>query len=460
MSEPWQRKSYYRHRVLIEVDRVLSPGGEDSLVCITAGQLEMLRNLTQYLHRRSTFVREHKSGFYYAPTEAEWDDIDALVADLEETLMGCDTITAALLDIAAQLSCLCLSSEHRPTYSPITGDIVDHFVDDGKARHDNPYPATTVVDGDRCAVAQLVWQGAWEWLTEIILPAVDASTDLLIPAVMVLIAAWVGPAVFIIPTGVLLAALWNLIEVWEDGEFTNTKNAFVSFREEIICALYHGLLIDAQTAASNAKEVIWSTSLATGDKICLTVLCGPWMIAAAKLAWAEPTAWATANVTANYCDVCEELETGVEFTWTWPPCPATHHTDGGVCYGAPLVLCFNGDIDDAHQQHVATAGTYNRITLECRFRSKFGAAWTVGWLSVERWDSGLETWVQIAALSLDTDQAAGNLNTVLDTFTQDPVVPGGLYRSVLEGADGQHDTEPYPLAVEYARVKYELIPPP
>lgn len=306
MGDEWRRKTYYRPRVLIDTSRILDPQFPDSLLCITGAQIEMLRNLTQYLHRRSTFASEYQDQYYLAPTNEEWDSLEAIVADLEDTLMGCDEITTALNSIAAQVACLCLRSNRQPSYTPATQGILDHFVDEGQARHDNPYPQTTVGDADRCAISQLVWQGAWEMLTELIQPAQDAASDVMLPMVMVLVASWVGPAVFNIPTGVALAVLWNAIEVVEAGSLTNVANTFWSIREELVCALYAGLNVDANTASQMAREVINEQSLAPLDKVCLGLLCSPWMCAAAKLAWNSSTAWALANVTAGYCDACPD----------------------------------------------------------------------------------------------------------------------------------------------------------
>jgi len=47
-----------------------------------------MRNLVQYANRQSTYVAEYEGGTYLTPDDADWDDIQAIVADLEETLMG------------------------------------------------------------------------------------------------------------------------------------------------------------------------------------------------------------------------------------------------------------------------------------------------------------------------------------------------------------------------------------
>lgn len=100
MAESWRVKHYYNPRVLINTEDVLECTYTDSLVCLTGAQLVMLRNLTQYLHRRSTFVSEYREPDYLAPTNDEWDALEGIVADLEVNLMGCP-------EILAKLQCIC-----------------------------------------------------------------------------------------------------------------------------------------------------------------------------------------------------------------------------------------------------------------------------------------------------------------------------------------------------------------
>lgn len=88
MSESERRRKYRYDRVLIETERILDPQFDDAVVYLTGAQIEMLRNMTQYLNRLDTYVSEQFLGYYLAPTVEEYDDILAIVADLEEELMG------------------------------------------------------------------------------------------------------------------------------------------------------------------------------------------------------------------------------------------------------------------------------------------------------------------------------------------------------------------------------------
>lgn len=88
MSESTRRRKYRYDRVLIESARILSPQFDDAVLYFTGAQIEMLRNVSQYLNRLETYVTEYASGYYLAPTVEDYESILEIVADLEETLMG------------------------------------------------------------------------------------------------------------------------------------------------------------------------------------------------------------------------------------------------------------------------------------------------------------------------------------------------------------------------------------
>ena len=139
MSEEWRRKTYYDKRVLIETERILDPQFDDSVLCLTGAQLELVRNLMQYLHRRSTFASSYEKGYYLAPTNAEWDELQAVVADLEETIMGCEEFTALLEQV---LACVCATAEgvQRDNYiGPGTQPAIDKYITDNGLQIEDDY---------------------------------------------------------------------------------------------------------------------------------------------------------------------------------------------------------------------------------------------------------------------------------------------------------------------------------
>lgn len=83
-----ERRGYRYDRVLIESDRILSPQFADAVVFLSGAQIEMLRNVTQYLRRLDTYVSSYHQDYYLTPDASDYDDILAMVSDLEEVLMG------------------------------------------------------------------------------------------------------------------------------------------------------------------------------------------------------------------------------------------------------------------------------------------------------------------------------------------------------------------------------------
>ena len=308
MSETWRRKPYYRPRVLIDVGRVLDPQFEDALLCITGEQLEMLRNLTQYLHRRSTFVAENHDGYYLVADNDDWDAIQAIVSDLEETLMGCEEFTALFEAMLAQLQCVCNKTSALLRYGPSTGPIIEGYLVDETLIPADTYGGTTPADASRCAIAQLTYWQAWELLTEVLQPAQETLMDVLVPTVIALLVSIVGTPVLGIPAGLLIATLMALSDAAVEGSLTSVQNAYRAYQDEIVCALYLGLDISYREAESQASDVIEGMEgLSPIDMILLQAMVAPWAISLASTAYTNATAWALANVEAGYCDDCDEV---------------------------------------------------------------------------------------------------------------------------------------------------------
>lgn len=87
MTDILRRKRYVENRVLIETARILNPQFKSTILYVSGAQLEVLRNLMEYLNRRTTFASEYFNRYYLSPTAEEWDSLLAIVADLEEKLM-------------------------------------------------------------------------------------------------------------------------------------------------------------------------------------------------------------------------------------------------------------------------------------------------------------------------------------------------------------------------------------
>ena len=83
--------TYYRYRedrVLLSWSQISRPTASACWIHLTGAQVEMLRNMTQYLNRPNTYVWEYEIDKYLTPNADNFDDIQAQVANLEEKLMG------------------------------------------------------------------------------------------------------------------------------------------------------------------------------------------------------------------------------------------------------------------------------------------------------------------------------------------------------------------------------------
>jgi len=448
MSEAWRNKTYYRPRVLISTNAVLSPQFGDSIVCITGAEQEMLRNLTQYLHRRSTFADSYGTDSYVTPSNAEWDSIQAIVADLEIKLMGCDDWTQLLTDILEQVTCCCEKPACRVAISPALTPIVDDYVDSGAMQPSDDYGGDTVVDAKRCAIAQLTFWQAWEFLTEVVQPTQDALSDILMPLAMTLLASMIGTPILGIPVGLFLGMVWSLIEVWESGSLQSVQNAYWSSKDELICAVWAGLAFDYRTAETRAVEVIADIDgLSPIDRVLLHTMFAPWAIALAEKAYENGTSWALANVSSGACDDCDWV---YERVYEFPPCPS-NWTGGFSCY-QNRYPGLNGD-EFAYSLDFTIPDIASNIDIEveCKYVSYFGPGWTVGYAVVEYQDAGM-AWNPLCGLTATTLKTAFAINTD-GNLCEDASLDRNVLRVNLHGQPGQHTSDPWPFMPLYVRVR-------
>lgn len=88
MTDPTRRRRYRYDRVVIEKARILDAQFDDAVMFFTGAQIELMRNMTEYLRRLETYCSDYHLGYYLTPTAEDYDSLMAIVANLEETLMG------------------------------------------------------------------------------------------------------------------------------------------------------------------------------------------------------------------------------------------------------------------------------------------------------------------------------------------------------------------------------------
>lgn len=87
-----ERTDYRYDELLIEAERILAPQFNMQGIWLSGAQVELLRNVTNILHNQRTFVDTFHDSYYVTATDADFDDIQAIVADLECKLMGDDNV--------------------------------------------------------------------------------------------------------------------------------------------------------------------------------------------------------------------------------------------------------------------------------------------------------------------------------------------------------------------------------
>lgn len=447
MGETWRKKTYYKPRVLISTERILDPQYEDGLLCITGAQLEMLRNLTQYLKRRSTFAEDYHTEYYLSPSTEDWDSIQAIVANLEETLMGCEELMQVFTDMLTAMQCVCDRTNAVPGLTPGTGPIVDVYVEDGSMVPGDVHAGDTVLEGVRCAVAQLVFWQSWGWLTEWIQPGQEVAAEVLMPAAMAAIALMVGAPLLAVPAAAIWWLCWRLAEVWVDGSLQDVQNELWANQEELICAVWAGLAVDARAAQTAAHAVIDNISgLSPIDIIVFKTMYDPWAIALAARAHDNGTDWALANVTPGACDDCDWWWVR---TWTFPPCPGD--LDGDMpCseYGRPS---FNAVPIAVSSEWVLPDILSNvDIHIEVEYKSCFNYGFTCGFIAVQ-YEDAEEDWHTLSNISCTTLEDAGTEN-YNESWGYDAVVPRNVLALDIHGMAGQGEEDPWPFMIRWIRV--------
>jgi len=273
----WRRKTYYQPRVLIDADSVLSASDADAIVCLSLAQLEMLRNVVQYLHRRSAFVSEYHNDYYVVPGNDDWNSIQAVVADLEEKLMSgtCEELISVLEGLA---SCVCQHTQWAMRDSARLPDM-GGYVDNGDVTYlgeQETVPGAVPDPNDlvKCQYAQACYYAIYDMYTEHILPSASGTADQIVSAIVgsfgfIALVAWLGLPIAIVAALVLLIVSWGVA-----GSVENFVNWMLAARDELICAVYSGLP-NVQLAAQMVTQVIYNASeLSSLDKQVLAALYG------------------------------------------------------------------------------------------------------------------------------------------------------------------------------------------
>ncbi len=362
MSEAWRKKKYYTPRVLIETERILASPFPDAIVCLTGAQVEMLRNLMQYLHRRSTFAQGYEKGYYLAPNNTDWTTIQSIVSDLEESLMStlCDTIAVILQEQADSLQamkdCICHMSAMQeqligrlPNLSGYEDATLVNYLDPAESLGAPANPAT---DTERCELAQAFYYFLFQTYTEKLLPFANSTADS-ITAILVGLSTFAGLASFIgLPVAILANIVLAVVAWGIDGAIANFTNWLWDAKDEIVCILYNNYP-DYESAAHAMETFIdGSTEISFLDRAVLkTMATSVWHMTFTSEDQQANDTWRD-SFTVGQCDTCVPLPAGCA---SIDACNLAHWNGGTIVCVDGRAQIQGGDSHYLHNTLVAPA---------------------------------------------------------------------------------------------------------
>lgn len=404
-------QAYYGPRVIMDANYTTTALGDDILMQVTSSDRELLLNLLEYAHRRTSFAVEYYEGGYDIPDDALFDIISANIAELELKLMS-DTLTPLFERMAVALECLCNKESNasitNQTWTTLTNDLNEMAMTEGIVSLVDEGDYSQPIDEDRCAIATLVWAQSKEWITEVGLPAMDASIDLLLPLAYAAIAVWMLPLGVALPATTAMAIVWKIADVWVQGRLNNVLNEILSFKTAIICALYNNMDAGYQDAVTAVSLVVDDMNLSPGESVMVKLTMTSWALLTAKNAWDAQTAWAIANAEGCDCSMCYVVAN--------PLCRSTEMCAGWVtssficCSGAPG---FSGVPDynlAVSQTAPCPTNLAANINVVGEMKSSLGPGFTVGTWAVDGWD-GVE-WHVLASSWVNTEAPIREITSI------------------------------------------------
>jgi hypothetical protein len=439
--------------------------------------------MLKYAYRRSTWVDEYRENTYLAPDNAQWDDIETFLGDLESALMSdcCDAIVTAIEGITSQLvtngeqltaitseldeielvignleaplACICAKDPTINVSAIVSPTWPDYPDADKVFQWGTTQPVADIpalVDEDACKLAQCWYSAGFELVTEVFLPIFQAGYGDLLPAAATALAFFTGGTTLPVLIGVyaLTDLLQELGEIaWEAAQ-ANLINWMFVHKQDIVCELYTGLKDGGtgtavwQPVADNVVEP--APDLSAGDKVLINFWYGIVGGYAARIAQTVNSEWYQSVPEAGYCSACPTDDQ--VFTYTWPPCPNGSWYGTGVCWNTRW--CFNhGKYGNAETYLPAPAtGTWNKVVWDLEWSSAKAAGWGVGTIRAHYWDGA--SWQPITPGETFMNQVAAGGTNVLQIESTGLAEPGN--RNILFqilAAGGQYETNPYPLMV-------------
>lgn len=295
-----------------------SLAGDDAcyLVAVTGDQIEILSNLMNYAHRRINWCDEViDAGRYYLPNDADWNDLQALVADLEYRLM--DTCNMADLIAAIEALCGCVTYAQSVTPGPLASAALGDGLEDGSIVY--PEPVLLLYgDADACAAAQTLWSMVYEYVSEIAIPLANGVFEIVVPATLALLNSWGVAVQILVSFGLTIEMLQELLQASMDANGVNTLNWLVAQKHEIVCAAYNAYRSEP-TVMDTVVDLVNSSDLTFNVKPFISLAFRVFGRTAQLFKYTD---WAVDRQISGYCDDCDLPEGCFDFCdegWTITP---------------------------------------------------------------------------------------------------------------------------------------------
>jgi len=291
------------------------------LIALTGDQIEILSNLMNYAHRRINWCDEvADAAHYYLPDDSAWNELQALVDDLEYRLM--DTCSLQELIDAIEGLCDCLPTATRQLPGPLSSGALEDGLGDGSIVY--PEPETEIEsDENACASAQTLWYMLFEYITEVAIPVSDWSFELIVPLMLGYFAS-IGVVVKVLfQLGLTIEFLQESLSIFVTNSGESTLNFLTASKQELVCAFYNYFKSGSATDWAEVDSIIEAGDAPSGVK--------PWLKLGFRLLRAtaqifNATAWAVLRIEPGYCDECGQPSGCFDFCdpdWTIDPNYAT-----------------------------------------------------------------------------------------------------------------------------------------
>jgi len=277
----------------------LAGDGACYLLAMTGDQIEVLSNLLNYAHRRINWCDEVvDAGHYYLPDDPTWDELTALVDDLEYRLMDVCELSELVDAIEALCTCLPAGAQQYPSSLSYSG--LQKYQDEGNIVPYAVDPTYEPVDEDACNAAQAYWAMCKEYWTEIGFP-IMGTYDYLCEIMLAFLVVVCAPAfAWLAQLGVTLGFLNECWQVTNASGQAALINWLTEAKQDIVCSIYHALTSDPPEF-SQYDQLVANSDLASWTKFALDGMRKTFVPIAQLIKDGD---WAVARRDPGICDNC------------------------------------------------------------------------------------------------------------------------------------------------------------